>query len=73
MWLHLWHLQCIINCSYPVGKPLFREAPGPMIISVKQTAAIRRGKREGSFAARPLSVRHDFPFYGTGCGIQLTS
>lgn len=44
MWLHLWHLQCIVNCSYPIGKIPFREALGPMITGVKQAAAIRRGR-----------------------------
>lgn len=53
MWFHLWHLQCIINCSYPVGKPLLREAPGSTNMSVKPVAAIRRGGGNGALQQDP--------------------
>jgi len=55
MWFHLWHLRCIINCSYSVVKPLLREAPGPMSISVKQAAALRRGGGKGALHKTPVS------------------
>lgn len=51
MCFHLQHLQRMVNCSYPVGKPLFREAP--IILSVKQAAASRRGGGKGALQQDP--------------------